>query len=215
MIRLLGASLALTLTSSAPSLAQLEAGWFGGVTVGQSMWDGYDEPGPVLELDDSDIAWSAFGGYRFSYFAFSAGYTDLGALTARGGFEYEPPSDGATDPGTDEVVGGYDDKLEASGPFIAAHGVLPLSKRVQLIGTVGAFFWNHKVTYSDDSGPYNAEPSGTGLIYGVGVNFFVAPSISLAAEWRRYPEVGKYEETGHEDDIDAVTVGVLYHFGTR
>lgn len=56
---------------------------------------------------------------------------------------------------------------------------------------------------------------GTGLICGVGVNVFVAPSIPLAAEWRRYPEVGKLEETGHEDDIDAITVGVLYHFGKR
>src|SRR5262245_35020938 len=77
------------------------------------------EMDPGMTVDDKDTAWKLGGGYMFMrYVGIEAGYAQLGELTA-------------SDPSPFNV------NISASGPFVAAIGVLPLGERFSLFGRLG------------------------------------------------------------------------------
>jgi OmpA-OmpF porin, OOP family len=79
------------------------------------------------ELEDSDTAWSRFGGYRLSpYFAVEAGYQDLGTITYGSSGTIAIPGVPGTFPASVNI------DFESSGLTLAGVGSGPLGESVDL-----------------------------------------------------------------------------------
>ena len=187
--------------------AAADRGWFAGLSFGQTKWNNYDAElaAAATTLDDSDTGWFAFSGYQVNnYFSAVAGYVDLGSLKAEG-----------------DLGEGYlfSDEISASGPVLAALGTVPITPKFSAFIMAGVFFWDQDIKYFDDFiGPWNGGVSGTGMMYGAGFNFFIDPagSSGIHAEWMRFDAVGDLNdpESTHENDIDMISIGYIYRWGT-
>jgi OOP family OmpA-OmpF porin len=210
----------------APTQAQ-DAGWVAGATLGSSSFKGYELEQFADNVDDSDTGFGLFGGYQFSpYFMLLGGLTDLGALNADSGSDYVPPEGDRQQPAPYraarrphraefEPVGPFDDTIEAKGFHVTAVGIAPIAPRVALLGSVGLFAWDQDVDYSDLSGDFSESASGTSALYGagVGVKLGAANQWAMHLMWTRHSSVGDLDKTGHENDIDLLSVGATYSFG--
>ena len=182
-----------------PAAAQsTDTGWFVGGDIGPSSFGDYELEAQSTVLDDDDVAWSIFGGYQvMSHFGASLAWVDLGQLNASG-----------------PAFGGFSDVIEADGLEVMATGMLPLGQ-VDLFAEVGLFSWNQDVTYSDAGGPFRGDASGESPIYGVGANWDIIQDdgIGLTFSWKRYSDVGDFDRTGHENDVDVIAAGAYFLFG--
>lgn len=175
-----------------------DTGWFAGLGLGYSKNQDYECTGcgAISSLDDSGFAYKLFGGYRLNRnFALSAGYMNLADTKASGPL--------------------FTDKLEVNGFYGAAHGILPVTDKVDVFATVGLLRWDQKVTYSDTT-PFSGSGSfdGTDLMYGLGASYaFAKQGPKLQLEWNRLPNVGTNDPTfGHKDDYDLFTLNLVYQF---
>ena len=179
-----------------------DTGWFAGVGLGYSKNQDYDCNAcgdPRTSLDDSGFAYKIFGGYRLHRnFALSVGYLDLADTKA------------ASVGGSGE----WNDRLKVDGFYAAAHGILPVTDKIDVFATLGALHWNQKVAFSSvpftDSGSFN----GTDLMYGLGASYALnKPGAKLQLEWNRLTDVGTNDpDLGHTDDYDLFTVNLVYQF---
>lgn len=195
-----------------------EQGWFAGAHVGPTKFKGYELEGDADKLDDSDKGWAVEGGYRWGLFALSVGYSDLGQLEASAGSDYQPPegrSARGVKPRGVPIFTGFEDRIEASGATVFGTGILPLSSRVQLLGHAGLYRWKQKVDYREPGFSSNLSASGTDPMFGFGVNVFLTPTgtWSISTSYMRHLNVGNLDKTGHENDIDMISIGTVYHFG--
>lgn len=211
-----------------PALAQ-ETGWVAGATLGSSSFKGYELEQFADNVDDSDTGFGIFGGYQFSpFFMLLGGLTDLGALNADSGSDYVPPEGKAGGRAAGRVArralraefepnGPFDDTIEAKGFHVTAVGIAPIAPRVALLASLGLFAWDQDVDYSDLSGDFSESASGTSALYGAGVGVELGASKRWAMHlmWTRHSSVGDLDKTGHENDIDLLSVGASYSFGTR
>jgi predicted porin len=177
--------------------AAADEGWLAGISVSQAQLQDFRLP--TTSADDTRAAWSAYGGYKFRGFAIAAGYLDLGK------YRFEGPS-----------FGGYTQDVEAYGFHFFAVGTYPVTSRVDLLGTVGAFRWTYKFSGSDPSDP-DRKLSDTGVSpsFGLGVNYRLSETggAYLHAGWQRLKSVGDRNTVEHENDFDLIQVGVVYLFG--
>jgi len=131
--------------------------------------------------DDRDTAFSVFGGYDFNqYFSVEAGYADLGNLKSN--------------------VGGPD--LEATAPYIAAVGKLPINDKVSLYAKAGVNRWS-----LDDAAPSltgTSDDSGTDPTYGIGVNYRINDKYALRGDYSRL-KLG-------DMNVDMAQIQATFHF---
>lgn len=130
-------------------------GLYAGASFGQASSD--IAPFGFSEVDDTDSAYSVFGGFKFNdYFALELAYTDLGKVTGR------------------NIGPGFADsfEVELKGFVVEAVGTWPINKDFSLFGKLGLITWNSDITISknDSFGSFAASTSksGTDLAYGIG-----------------------------------------------
>lgn len=152
--KLISGIIACACLISTPSFA--ESGLYLGGSVGHSKVGYEPSENTSVDLDDSDIGYKLFGGFKFTLLAIEAGYVDFGKIEGDAG---------------DVEISGFD-----------AFGVLSLGLGpVEVFGKLGGFVWDsdyHSVggTYKDD---------GFDPAFGVGAAFNLG-SIGFRAEYEYF-----------------------------
>jgi OOP family OmpA-OmpF porin len=220
---------ALCLACASQAVAQSDGpGWYFGLGVGGSNFSG-DLPeqtsaayagNPDAQLvtaqfnDDSDTAWQAIVGYRFTpWFGLELGWQDFGnaktfySVRAISGFS----------PGPAQINGEYG----LTDVNLAAVVTWPLSDRFELLARGGIA--ETRLSY-DESGigtngdPYSFHASsdnGTSALLGIGFAWEFAPAWKMRVGVDRIFDVGNEfalnaNSNGHFDHIDAWTVNLVW-----
>ena len=181
------------------SPASAVGGWFVGVNGGSAELQDFRLT--VTSSDDSETVLSVVGGYQFmKHFGVAASYVDLG------NYHFEGPD-----------FGGYVTDLDVDGFHVFSLGIIPVSSRVALFGTLGVYRWDVKETDIDVPIMFERRLSDTGFspTYGVGVNVdvFGKSGINLHVDWQTFVDVGDRQTTEHENDYEILSAGITYHFG--
>jgi len=191
-----------------------ESGWYGGLSIGQSKgWISHDRiatqvgvpvTGISFDDEDTDVGYKLLGGYKFNkHFAVEGGYFNLGEL----GFtaSYAPASS-------------FTGSMKLQGVNLDALGILPLTEKFSAFGRLGVIYAEAKDTFTGTgagagvaaSDP-NPKKSDTNYKYGVGLQYDFTRALSMRGEWERYRV---NDAVGNTGDIDMVSVGLVYMFGT-
>ena len=203
---------ALTAIVSPCALAN-EAGWYGGLNLGQSrakiddtriinglVVGGFSSA--TIADDDRDTGYKLFGGYQLNrHFALEAGYFDLGKFAFKA---------------TTVPLGTFSGDIKVRGVNLDLVGILPLSEKFSAFGRIGV-----SRAKADDSF------SGTGLVRvlrssaheratnakaGLGLQYAFNDSLGMRAEVERYRI---NDGVGNRGDIDLISLGLVYRFGAR
>jgi hypothetical protein len=206
-------TLALASVSGAAH-AECPPGWFLGGLFGQMSFGDYELESDAENLDDTDTGFSAFGGYLWRVVGVSIGYTDFGQLDADAGRTYEIPETRASVRPKAFPLG-FTDTIESKGFDLKVHGVWRVSDRVALIGHVGLLRWNQRVRFKSGEFSSDLEANGTSPEFGgsVAVSLGASKSWAVMGSLVRHSDVGDFDQTGHENDIDSLMVGAIYRFG--
>jgi len=191
-----------------------ESGWYGGLSIGQSKgWISHDRiatqvgvpvTGISFDDEDTDVGYKLLGGYKFNkHFAVEGGYFNLGQF----GFtaSYAPASS-------------FTGSMKLQGVNLDALGILPLTEKFSAFGRLGVIYAEAKDTFTGTgagagvaaSDP-NPKKSDTNYKYGVGLQYDFTRALSMRGEWERYRV---NDAVGNTGDIDMVSVGLVYMFGT-
>jgi OOP family OmpA-OmpF porin len=204
---------ALAIIASPLALAD-EAGWYGGLSVGQTRAR-IDDPRIVSGLlgqgftttsindDNRDTGYKVFAGYQFNKnFALEGGYFDLGKF----GFTAATTSASLL-PGT------LNGNIKLSGVNLDAVGTAPINERFSVIGRLGINYAEAKDSFSGTGAVSVADPSpkkhDTNYKLGVGVQYAFSPLWALRAEAERYRV---NDAVGNKGDIDLWSLGLTYRF---
>jgi OOP family OmpA-OmpF porin len=191
--------------SSQVALAQ-DAGWYGGIGIGQSRAKINDDkiraglPGVTsIKDDDTDTGFKLFAGRQFTRnFALEGGYFRLGE------FGYTATTGSGSQVGSAKFQGGN----------IDAVGILPMTEKFSALGRIGVTYTQAKGSFSGvgvtgDTSPSKSEGN---FKVGLGLQYAFTPALGLRGEWERY----RVNDTiGNKGDIDMLTVGLIYRFGTE
>jgi OOP family OmpA-OmpF porin len=191
-----------------------ESGWYGGLSIGQSKgWISHDRiatqvgvpvTGISFDDEDTDVGYKLLGGYKFNkHFAVEGGYFNLGQF----GFtaSYAPASS-------------FTGSMKLQGVNLDALGILPLTEKFSAFGRLGLIYAEAKDTFTGTgagasvaaSDP-NPKKSEANYKYGVGLQYDFTRALSMRGEWERYRV---NDAVGNTGDIDMVSVGLVYMFGT-
>lgn len=119
----------------------------------------------IDELETS-TAGRVYAGYLFSRnYGIEAGYIDFGEFDA------------------DNASGG---EVAATGVYVALAGFNRITDIVELTGKLGAMQFDHEVR---TGGPVKQSTDGTSAILGIGVNFYLTPSIALGGEFTHVNDI--------------------------
>lgn len=215
--------LALTVTS-ATTMAD-GSGWYFGLSGGKAeadldqaelddiVLDSFFSVGfPVITgrstLEDSDTAWSAIAGYRFSPFiALEASYTDFGTAEYRSSGTVNPPGPTTSAPAS------YSVDFAVNGFTIAAVGAIPLGEMFDVHARAGMLFSDMEISQTATIGTASASETYTAdsrdLLYGLGVGLRLKERWSFSLDWQQFKDVGDEDETG-ESDLDTLSLGVVF-----
>ncbi len=202
--------LALALISSQFAMAA-DAGWYGGLSAGQTRADVDDEKIVARLLDDGftsatltqfekDIGYKLFLGYQLNdNLAIEGGAFTLGEF----GYMAEMVPR-ATMRGDARMLGANLDLV----------GLWPLGEKFSLIGRVGAIYARTRDQFSGGGpviiNPFNTEESEFSYKFGAGLQYEISPQWDLRLEAERYRID---DAVGSDGDIDMVSLGVIYRFG--
>lgn len=193
----------------APLAASPGIGFFGGLGLGQSTFHDYELDGlPGAEVDDTDTAFSLFTGYRWTpNYGVLMGYIDHGSVRASG-----PVGEGGSP---------FDDEVGYKSTLLCAMAAWPIAPSTAILGFTGAAYWQQDVDYEEGYTPpglggegvssnYGADESGVSAVIGGGVNYFFDPTqhFGLSLMWFRIIDAGDQGATGHDSDIDFVSLGI-------
>lgn len=188
--------------------------WYGGVGVGQTIYDLPPEAVPIagtssaagtstLNAGHNRTGFKVFTGYRLHRnFALEAAYTDYGVFAA-----------------TRFVTGSADARLKASMKITALSlegvGILPFDSGFSLYAKVGGLYARSDTTYSPEGGvaaPDKPNPTSRELTVktGIGAGYLLTERLSLRIEYEVAKKVG--EENTVEADIKALFAGLQYRF---
>ena len=215
LVRTVGA-LGLVAFAAASGQAALaaEAGWYGGLSVGQSKaWISHDRIAnqlgvPVSSIafddNDTDVGFKLLGGYKFNKnFAVEGGYFNLGEF----GFT-------ATYPTANSFTG----NIKLQGLNLDAVGIWPFSEKFSAFGRVGLIYSEGKDGFTGigagaavAAANPNPKESEANYKYGVGLQYDLTRALSLRGEWERYRV---NDSVGNKGDVDMLSVGLVFMFGT-
>lgn len=202
--------LALALITSQFAMAA-DAGWYGGLSAGQTRADVDDEKIIARLLDDGfrsatltqfekDVGYKLFLGYKLNKNLAIEG----GAFTL-GEFGYMAEMNPVATMRADARMLGLNVDLV---------GIMPLGDKFSLFGRVGAIYAQTRDQFSGGGpviiNPFNASESEASYKYGAGMQYDVNPSLGLRLEAERY----RIDDAiGSDGDIDMVSLGFVYRFG--
>jgi OmpA-OmpF porin, OOP family len=191
---MIAALVGVATASVAPSaLAQYrgQAGWYAGVSLGQSEVE-IEGCGGAVSCDEKDTAWRVLGGYQFNQnFAAELGFHQLGDASASG-------------PGGSV-------EFETNAFELVGVGAFPLGAQFSVYGKAGFYRGETKVTGSVLGVPVDIKETNTDLTYGVGVQYHINRQIGVRAEWQRYTNMGDSATIG-ESDVDVMSIGLVFRF---
>lgn len=190
-----------------------DAGWYIGGSLGNSRAN-IDKDSIVDDLtskgfdttsyskENSELGYKLLGGYQFNKnFALEGGYFDLGT------FGYK-----ATTIPTGTLAG----DLKVKGLNIDLVGNFFFTENFSVLGRLGAI---HTKTKDDFTGtgvvtPTSSSPSksDTNYKYGVGLQYALTDALNVRTEVERYRINDAIKNKG---DVDLVSLGVTYRFGTK
>jgi OOP family OmpA-OmpF porin len=190
-----------------------DAGWYGGINIGQSrakiddvrITSGLLGGGfitPAITDDDRDTGYKLFGGYRVNKnFALEGGYFNLGKF----GFTAT-----TIPPGT---LNGH---IKLQGLNLDAVGILPITEKFSAFGRVGLNYAEARDSFTGTGfvNVLNPNPSkrDTNVKFGVGLQYDFTQSLGMRVEAERYRID---DAVGNKGDIDLVSVGLVYRFGGK
>ncbi len=218
---------AASLTFTGNAAWGTEPGWYYGISGGQSHIDikqaELDDlanfviasAGTPLTssstIEDSDTPWSIFFGYQFSpYFAFEAGYLNLGSFP----YHYTGTVDlgGTIGP----APSSFDFSFETVGYPVSAIGMLPIGQMFDVHGRAGILFADSDVKIFATAGNASIAPrlsaSSSDLFYGAGAGMNFGDTWSLSIDWVFYDKVGDGEVID-ETNFDAISLSLIYRIG--
>ena len=204
----LGVAVAAALASPI-ALAQ-DAGWYGGIGIGQSRAKiddgriaadllGAGTPATSIKDDDRSIGFKLFGGRKFNRnFAVEGGYFRLGEF----GFT-------AT-----TATGNLDGTIKMQGLNLDAVGILPFTEKFSGLGRVGLTYVQTQDAFRSTGAVVVTDPnpskSAGSFKLGLGVQYDLTRSMGLRGEWERYRVS---DAVGNMGNIDMLLVGLVYRFG--
>jgi OmpA-OmpF porin, OOP family len=215
------AGLALGCVLSTPVLAEQYSGAYFSIWGGAGMTDlpsrsTLDEyfnldpsrPG-ASKLDDTTTAWGALIGYRFNkWLGAEVGYVNLGEA------KYDFSGVIGTPSGDASYIGGY--RFSSAGPSAAVVGFMPVGEHVEFNARAGVFYGDtrqtirfYDVALGENVGHDRSDASQTELFAGIGATWNISQSLAVRAEYQRFFDVGD-DEKNYEQDIDVISVGVLF-----
>ena len=148
-----------------------------------------------VSVDDEDLGWKAFGGYRFNQnFALEVGYVNLGKAVA----------DFMTD--TPDLINSSANS-ELTGFNISGVVSYPIDPQVDIFAKGGIFIWDAETTASiiSGAGSQTLNSNGEDAVFGIGALYHLTDDLSLRAEWERYSDIDNA-------DVDAINFGIQYKF---
>ena len=185
-----------------------DAGWYGGLNIGQSKAKIDDAKitstllGGGLNTtsitdDNRDTGYKLFGGYKFNRnFALEGGYFDLGK------FKFSA---------TTAPAGTLNGEIKLRGLNLDAVGILPITPKFSAFGRIGLQYARSEDSFSGTSAANSsASKSAANYKAGVGVQYDFTPSLGMRGEWERYRID---DAVGNSGDIDLLSVGLVYLFG--
>ncbi len=153
-------------------------------------------------LDDTDVGWKVFGGYRINkHFAVEGTYVDFGEakFTTR----------------TTGPNGVVDGKGEATAYALDVLGIARPTEWAELMVRVGGFRWEvdakQAAVIDGEASSVHVDERGTDFKAGFGVSLLVSEDVSLRLEAEGYFNVGDDNTTG-EADIGFLSIGLSYGF---
>lgn len=201
----------LAILASTAALAD-DSGWYIGGNAGKStariddarIISGLMSQGvtsATISDSDRDNGYKLFGGYQFNNnFALEAGAYDLGNF----GFK-----------ATTVPSGTFTGNANVRGLNLDLIGTLPLTERFSVFGRVGANYAETRDTFSGTGlvAVVNPYPSAHEINpkIGLGVQYALTKALAMRAEVERFRI---NDAVGNKGDIDLVSVGLVYRFGT-
>jgi len=196
---------------SGPFASAAETGGYGGISVGRSRAD-FDEAritGGLLGAglattsitdDERDTGYKIFGGYQFNKnFAVEAGYFDLGRFSFTA---------------TTAPAGTLTGNFKVRGLNLDAVGILPITERFSAFGRVGVQYAKTRDSFAGTGAVLVANPNpserDTNYKYGLGLQYDFTPSLGVRVEGERYRI---NDGIGGKENVDLVSVGLVYRFG--
>ena len=151
--------------------------------------------------DERDIGYKLFAGYQLNrYFALEGGYFDLGKFSF-------------TD--NTQPLGALNGRLKLRGGNIDLVGMLPITENFSAFARVGANYAEVKDNFSGSGAVNVVNPSpskkATNVKYGLGLQY------AFNYNWAMRGEVERYridDAVGNKGDIDLISLGLIYRFGT-
>ncbi len=166
-----------------------------GIDAGISRYDldasSFDVAGVSGSVDEEGTVLGLRAGYELNqYVAIEAAYRTLGEAGFNGNV-----MGCAVDITVDTTV------IEAT-----ILGQLPLGDRWDLLGRVGAARWDVDADLRSPCVSAADSDDGTGMTYGLGVQYNLTESVGLRAEWQQY------EDVADEEEVSTVTAGLIFRF---
>ncbi len=200
--------LALPLSAQEDS-GSFQSGWYVGASGGFSNADasgsdvsadlaGLGYPDITTDLDDTDVGWKAYGGYRFEApFAIEFGYADLGTI--------ESDISGMVSDLT-----AFLNDVSAIHPFngegvTAAACWFPVrTENFQGMIKGGAWAWEADVDVQAAGASVDVDEDGVDGFFGIGLLWDLGNDLSLRAEYEQY-----YLDS---EDVRFLSAGLQYRF---
>lgn len=189
------------------------SGWYGGINLGQSRAKiddvriisgllGGGFASASITNDERDTGYKFFGGYQINRnFALEGGFFDLGKF----GFT-----------ATTVPLGSLTGTIKVKGVNLDLVGMLPISEKFSAFGRIGLARAETKDTFTGSGlvRVLNANPRArdSNAKMGLGLQYAFTDSLGMRAEVERYRI---NDAVGNRGDIDLVSLGLLYRFGTN
>jgi hypothetical protein len=184
--------LAVIVVATVPASAS-DTGFYLGAAVGTSSIDVLEFYPTIGDwVEDTDIAYKAYGGYRLlKFLAVEGGYTNFG-----------------NPQWLERNVQGYRERIDINvkgwNAFVV--GILPVSNVVDIYGKLGVLAWDTRIeSFLRGDIVYTESSSGTDSAYGIGIGFWVGPNVALHGEAGWF-KIGEY------DTIALYSIDVTYTF---
>ncbi len=173
---------ALVAATPAMDVHAQDSSWYLGAKVGAASTDD-------RWIDDSDSSYGVLVGYRFNQaLALEAEYTDFGDLRV----DLDDLDIRST-------------RLEPRSWGLKVLGTLPITARIDLLGSVGYHSFDMDPRDEDGFRDVIGSRRSTDLFYGVGAQFNFESRLSLRAQVQRY----EFRRSG---DSDEASLSLMYNF---